>query len=151
MQFKNLVIASDHADLEFKEKILRHLRTKGLAVTDLGPPLEHTGSVDYPDYAGKLAKKITQKEADGAIAICGTGIGMSIAANKFPGIRAVCPWNAFTTEMTRRHNNSNVLCLGARTLSFSEATSLLDIWLETPFEGGRHEKRLDKIAAFDRK
>mgnify|MGYP001157258797 CR=1 FL=1 len=151
MQFKSLAVTSDHADLQFKEKIIEYLRTKGLEVLDLGPPVTYSGSVDYPDYAAKLTKKIVEKKTWGGIAICGTGIGMSIASNKFPGIRAACPWNKATAEMTRKHNNSNVLCLGARTLSLDEAISLLNIWLKTPFDGGRHEKRLDKIAAFDRK
>lgn len=151
MIFKKIVIASDHADLNFKKNFVAYAKTKVPDVLDLGPEDSFTGSVDYPDYATKLAKYVQEKKADGAVAICGTGIGMSIAANKFPGIRAACPWNAFSAEMSRRHNNINILCLGARTLSWELALSLFDLWLTTPFEGGRHEKRLEKIATLDKK
>ena len=151
MLFKRIAVASDHADLAFKTSFVSYAREKSIEVLDLGPAEDFTGSVDYPDYAEKLATHVLENKVDGAVAICGTGIGMSIAANKFPGIRAACPWNAFTAEMVKRHNNINILCLGARTLSKEEAFSIFDLWLSTPFEGGRHQKRLDKIAALDRK
>lgn len=151
MHFKKIAIASDHADLAYKTALVTHARGHGIEVLDLGPEESFKGSVDYPDYAAKLARKVIAHEVDGAVAICGTGIGMSITANKFPGIRAACPWNTFTAEMTRKHNNLNLLCLGARVIPLEEAKTIFDIWLKTPFEGGRHEKRLEKIAAFDRK
>lgn len=149
--FPTVAVASDHADLNFKQAVVDYLRSKGCQVKDLGPSLDHKGSVDYPDYAEKLARSVTSEEVSGAIAICGTGIGMSIATNKFQGIRSACPWDHFTAEMTRKHNDINTLCLGARTLPKELAFQIIDIWLETPFEGDRHKKRLDKIAAFDRK
>jgi ribose 5-phosphate isomerase B len=149
--FPIVAVASDHADLGFKQAVVDYLKTKGCQVKDLGPSIDLKESVDYPDYAEKLAHAVTSKEVSGAIAICGTGIGMSIATNKFSGIRSACPWDHFTAEMTRRHNNINILCLGARSLPRKLAFELIDIWLETPFDGDRHKKRLDKIAAFDRK
>lgn len=151
MLFNKIAVASDHADLSFKSAIIAHAKERALEVIDLGPEENFKGSVDYPDYATKLADCILEGSVDGGIAICGTGIGMSIAANKIPGIRAATPWNSFTAEMARRHNNINILCLGARVIPLEEAKAFFDLWLVTPFDGGRHQKRLDKIAALDRK
>lgn len=144
----SLAIASDHAGVSLKEEVLFHLRKKNYVTIDLGPHSANE-SVDYPDYAEKVVKRILDGTVDAGIAICGTGIGMSIAANKFAGIRAVCPWDRFTSEMTRKHNNSNILCLGARTLDRETLFAVLDTWLVTPFEGGRHQNRLDKITNFE--
>lgn len=151
MLFKKVAIASDHAGSSLKEGLVVHLRENKHDVVDLGPSASSNNSVDYPDYASKIAELVMKKEVDGGIAICGTGIGMSIVANKFPGIRAACPWDLLSCEMARRHNDVNFLCLGARMLSKALAISLLETWLSTLFEGGRHQKRLDKIIALDKR
>ena len=143
-----LAVASDHAGVTFKNEVLFHLRKKNYITIDLGPHSANE-SVDYPDYAEKIVERIKDGTVDAGIAICGTGIGMSIAANKFHGIRAVCPWDRFSSEMSRRHNNSNLLCLGARTFDQELSFLILDTWLNTPFDGGRHQNRLDKISAFE--
>lgn len=149
--FKKLAIASDHAGTALKKELLDYLEQKGYNCFDLGPEHESGISVDYPDYAAKITHMIVEKTADAGLAICGTGIGMSIAANKFSGIRAACPWDNFSCEMSRRHNNTNILCLGSRTFELKDTLSLLNTWLETPFDGDRHQKRLDKITCFEKK
>lgn len=138
-----IAIGCDHGGLEIKNAIIGYLREKGLEYTDFGT--YDTQSVDYPVYAKKVCLAILDGRCDRGILCCGTGIGMSMAANKFKGIRAASLSDAFSAEMTRRHNNANVLCLGGRVIDCEKAVSLADIFLNTPYEGGRHERRVEMI------
>lgn len=143
------IIASDHGGLELKEAIKSFLETRNIEVRDLGTM---TGdSVDYPDFAERLALALTRGEAENGILICGTGIGMSIAANKFPGIRAALISDEFTARMSKEHNNANVIVMGGRVLKPEQACAMVKTWLETVFEGGRHQNRLDKISQIEQK
>lgn len=144
---RKIVIACDHAGNEVKAAIIAHLRKEGYEVTDFG--CDGTSSVNYPDYAHLVCAAIQNKEAPLGILVCGTGIGMSMAANKHRGIRAALCENPFSAEMTRRHNDANVLCLGARVLSVKTAISLVDIFVSTPYEGGRHDARVAMLNALD--
>jgi ribose 5-phosphate isomerase B len=143
---ENMVIGSDHAGYELKERIKAFLKTKQIIAEDIG--CFDASPVDYSDYALKVAAAVSSGLYGRGVLICGTGIGMSIAANRFPQTRAALCHNVFTAEASRRHNNANILVLGARVLEEEEALHILDVWLETPFEGGRHQKRLDKIELF---
>ncbi len=136
-------LASDHAGHALKDALLGFLRDKGLTVLDYGCAGEE--AVDYPDFAEKAVRGILAGECERAILVCGTGMGMSIVANKFRGIRATPCWSPYTAEVSRRHNDANVLALGGRVLSPEEAFRIAAVWVETPFDGGRHERRLDKI------
>ncbi len=138
-----ITIASDHAGFEFKRLILGFLSEKDIEYVDFGT--NNNDSVDYPDYAIKVAESVSKGEMDRGILICGTGIGMSIVANKFHGVRAALCHNAETAEASRRHNDANILVLGGRILDEKAALSIVEIWLETEFDGGRHQKRLQKI------
>lgn len=139
----HIAIGADHAGFEVKEAVRSRLIELGHHVTDMGT---HTSeSVDYPDYALKVAEAVASGVADRGVLICGTGIGMTITANKVPGIRAALCTNAFTTEMSRRHNDANVFCAGARVLPADTITSLVELFLGTLFDAGRHERRLQKI------
>jgi ribose 5-phosphate isomerase B len=140
----HLAIGNDHAGLELKKDILSLLDQKGHTYNDCGTYT--TTSCDYPDFAIQVCLAVQNKEADFGLLICGTGIGMSIVANKHVGIRASLVQDLFCAKTTREHNNSNVLCLGARLLDTTTALSIVTTWLETPFEGGRHQRRLDKIS-----
>lgn len=144
---KKVVIACDHAGCELKSQVTAHLQAKGYEVTDFG--CDGSASVNYPDYAHLVCEALQKGEAPFGILICGTGIGMSMAANKHVGIRAALCENAFSAEMTRRHNDANVICLGARVLASETALSLIDIFLTTPYEGGRHEARVAMLNALD--
>lgn len=137
-----IIIASDHGGYRLKSEIIEYLKDKRIEVTDLG--CNDTSSCDYPEYAQKLAKEVMYT-GDRGILVCGTGIGMSIAANRFDGIRASHCTDTFSARMTRMHNDSNVLCLGERITGTGLALDIVDIWLSTNFEGGRHKKRLDMI------
>ena len=137
------VIASDHGGFELKEAIVALLAERGLPFTDMGPI--NLDSVDYPDYGAKVAGAVSSGEAAAGILICGTGIGMSIVANKFPRVRAALVHDSFTAQMAKEHNNANVLVLGGRILSVTDGVELVKIWLDTVYEGGRQQKRLDKI------
>jgi ribose 5-phosphate isomerase B len=139
----NVAIASDHRGYHLKERVISLLRSKGHSVIDDGPSSEE--SVDYPDFAALVAKKVSGGQADRGILICGTGIGMAIAANKFPRIRAAACVDEVTAELSRRHNDLNVLCLSGDLLSSRSTERLVEIWMETEFEGGRHERRIEKI------
>lgn len=140
-------LASDHAGFDLKEQLRKWLEAWSIQVTDFGcGSLE---SVDYTDYAIPAVTAVTKGECDRAILVCGTGIGMSIAANKFPGVRASLCHDLFSAKLTREHNDSNVLCLGARVIGPGLAEEIVRTWLETPFAGGRHQRRLDKIAAIE--
>ncbi len=143
-----IVIASDHGGLELKQAVCELLTHKGVQFEDLGT--NDSASVDYPDFAAKVANAIICGDAEEGILICGTGIGMSIAANKFPGIRAALVHDEFTAQMSRAHNNANILVMGGRILSKDVGIKLVEIWLDSDYEGGRHQNRLDKIAALER-
>ena len=138
-----ILIASDHAAIDLRRKLVAHLSDLGHEVEDLG--VHEDRSVDYPDYAHELARGITEGSADKGILVCGTGLGMSMAANRHRGIRAALCHDAYTAEMARRHNDANVLCLGARVLGLGVAEQVVSVFLDTAFEGGRHQRRIDKI------
>lgn len=140
-----IAIASDHAGKELKIPIVDYLSLTSHSVLDYGVALDAEGSVDYPDFADIVASEVSNGRADRGILICGTGIGMCIAANKFPGIRAAVVFDEFTARMSRAHNDANVLCFGSRTINHKRAIDFLKIWLATDFEDGRHRARLSKI------
>ena len=138
-----IVIASDHGGFELKEKIIAYLKEKNIDVSDFGT--NSSESCDYPIFAKKVCNAILNNEFDRGILICGTGIGMSICANRFKGIRAACVSDTYSAKMTRAHNNSNVLCFGARVVGYGLATEIVDTWLEINYEGERHQKRVDML------
>ncbi len=138
-----IVLASDHAGFELKNAILTHLNTKGIHFEDVGCYTEER--VDYVEFAEIAMRKFTAGEFDRAILVCGTGLGMTIVANKFRGIRATPCLDEYMAEMSRAHNDSNCLTLGGRILPKDEAFFIVDVWLDTNFEGGRHKERLVKI------
>jgi ribose 5-phosphate isomerase B len=140
---RKIAIASDHRGYHLKEKVISLLKTKGHEVVDEGPSTDE--SVDYPDFAALVASKVSEGIVDRGILICGTGLGMAIAANKFPRVRAAACVDEVTAELSRRHNDLNVLCLSGDLLSSRSTERLVEIWMDTEFEGGRHKRRLDKI------
>ena len=140
---KTLAIASDHAGVGYKKDLIAYLAAKGYVCINLGTDTED--SVDYPLYADAVCQKVTSGEADLGILICGTGIGMSIAANKHKGIRAGLCGDPDSAALTRQHNNANVLVMPARFIPFETVVEITDAWLNEPFEGGRHQGRIDKI------
>ncbi len=139
-----LFIGSDHGGLEMKEELVKVLASRNLPVKDCGTT--NGDSVDYPDFAEKVAGAVSRGEAELGILVCGTGIGMSIVANKFPGVRAALATDEFMAQMAKEHNNANILVLGGRVLSVELATKMVNVWLDTAYEGGRHQLRLDKIS-----
>ncbi len=138
-----VALASDHAGFQLKELVKSHLNSRGLQSVDLGTDSEK--SVDYPNFAHKLAETLIKGEADLGVLVCGSGLGMSMTANRYRGIRAALCHDHFTASASRRHNNANVLVMGGRVLGPDLAKEILDTWLDTPFEGGRHLARLEKI------
>lgn len=138
-----MLIASDHGGFELKQVVVKHLSDQGVEVDDLG--VNNLNSVDYPDYAALVAGPISRATAEQGILICGTGIGMSIAANKYPGVRAALVHDEFTAQMAREHNNANILVMGGRVLDPDLACRMVDLWLQDKFAGGRHQNRLNKI------
>jgi len=138
---KTLAIGCDHAGVALKNEIIMHLEQKGISVTDVGTYTEE--SVDYPVYANKVCDLITEKKSELGILVCGTGIGMSMAANKRKGIRAAVCENTFSARLTRIHNDANVLCLGARVTGIGLALDMVDLFVDTDFEGGKHERRIN--------
>lgn len=138
----SIIIGSDHGGFKLKSEIVKHLQELGYEVSDLG--CYNTESCDYPIIAKAVAEKVLEENSRG-ILVCGTGIGVSIAANRFNGIRASHCTDTFTARMTRMHNDSNILCLGERITGVGLALDIVDIWLKTEFEGGRHQKRIDMI------
>jgi ribose 5-phosphate isomerase B len=142
-----IVVASDHGGLELKAAICQYLASRNLNVRDMGT--DNGDSVDYPDFGEKVARAVSSGEAEMGILICGTGIGMSIVANKFPRVRAALVNDSFTAQMAKEHNNANVLVMGGRVTSVDTACSLVTIWLDSVFEGDRHQRRLDKIAQIE--
>lgn len=144
-----IAIGSDHGGYLLKEEIKKHLKEKGYEFKDFGT--DSTASCDYPVYAEKVCRAVQSGECEKGILICGTGIGMSMCANKCKGIRAAVCGDHFSAEFTRKHNNANVLCLGARVIGAGVAMQLVDIFLTTEYEGGRHEKRVEMMMQLDRK
>lgn len=144
-----IAIASDHGGFGLKEALKKHLEERQMEVADCGTNSE--ASCDYPDFAEKACRLVQQGAADCAVLICGTGIGMSITANKMTGIRAALCGEPFSAHFTRAHNDANVLCMGARVTGPGLAEMILDEFLDTPFEGGRHQRRIDKIADLERR
>jgi len=140
-------IATDHAGIAYKESIKEMLKNRGFEVEDLGP--YNTDRVDYPDYAQKCAIAVKEDKGSFGILICGTGIGMSIAANKVKGIRAALCHDAYTAAMARAHNDAQILCFGQRVLGLGVVESVIDAFINTKFEGQRHEERVKKIAQIE--
>ncbi len=141
--FKKICISSDHAGYNVKDLIKDVLIKSKIPIIDLGPFSDK--SVDYPDYAKKVSKRITKKKSDIGILVCGSGTGMAISANKIKGIRAAVGYNIKSTQLSRRHNNANILCLGSRLTKRKDIIKILSIFLNTKFEGGRHKRRVNKI------
>jgi ribose 5-phosphate isomerase B len=144
-----IAIASDHAGYLLKQGVLDFLSEKGVEYKDFGCDSEER--VDYVDFAVKALDRMTRAEFDRAILICGTGMGMAIVANKYKGVRATLCIDEYTSEMSREHNDSNCLTLGGRILPLDEALHIVDVWLETDFAGGRHQRRLDKVMKLEEK
>lgn len=141
-----IAIGCDHAAISLKQAIMAHLDEQGIAYSNLGTDGD---PCDYPDMAKAVAEKIISGECERGILLCGTGIGMSMAANKIPGIRAAVCNDCFSTRYTRLHNDANILCMGERVIGQGLALELVDIFLTTGFEGGRHQRRVDKITALE--
>ena len=140
---KKISLSSDHAGFKLKEIIKKSLIKKKIKVMDLGP--KSNKSVDYPDYAKKVAKNIINKKSDLGILICGSGTGMAMSANKFKKIRAAVCYNKASTRLSRQHNNANIMALGARLTKKSDVIKLVNVFLNTKFEGGRHLRRVNKV------
>lgn len=142
-----IAVASDHAGFNFKAKLIPFLKQLGHEVQDFG--CDSAESCDYPDYAIPAAKSVAQAKNDRGILICTNGIGMCITANKIPGIIGALVYNIHTAETTRKHHNSNVLCLGAQEFPHDQLLKMVEVWLTTEFEGGRHERRMNKVKTLD--
>lgn len=142
-----IAIGSDHAGYSLKERLKTWLAADGHRVIDHGT--HSTESVDYPDYAAAVAESVGSGEAERGVLVCGSGVGMAMAANKVAGVRAVAAQDADVARLSRQHNDANVLTLGARLTAPARALELVQTWLATPFEGGRHERRVDKLARLD--
>jgi ribose 5-phosphate isomerase B len=138
-----IALACDHAGFQLKEIIKEYLQNNGFKLVDMGTDSTHP--VDYPDYAREVCKAVVSGSVSRGILVCGTGVGMSMMANRYKGIRAALCHDHFTAEASRRHNNANILALGGRTTGPDVAKEIVDTWLETPFEGGRHEGRIAKF------
>jgi ribose 5-phosphate isomerase B len=143
MNRRPLLIASDHAGFELKERLKKTLEKRGVPYEDLGAPSAE--SVDYPDYARKVAEAVGRGEAERGVLVCGTGQGMAMTANRYRGVRAAVPCSEETARVVREHNDANVLALGGRSLPHETAERILEVFLATPFAGGRHERRVRKI------
>lgn len=141
----NVVIGSDHAGLRLKRAVAEHLSGRGVALRDVGT--HDDGSVDYPDLARQVAGEVAAGRAEIGILVCGTGQGMAMTANRVPGVRAAPVGDVFSAKATRAHNDANVLCLGERVIGVGLALEIVDAFLATPFEGGRHARRVAKIEA----
>jgi ribose 5-phosphate isomerase B len=139
-----IAIASDHAGVGYKTQLVNYLKTKGVEVKDFGPMSEE--SVDYPDYAHPVATAVEKKDADLGILLCGSGAGINMSANKHQAVRSALCWNSHIAEQARLHNNANILTMPARYLNWKEVTNIVDTFLDTKFEGGRHERRINKIS-----
>ncbi|WP_027623667.1 ribose 5-phosphate isomerase B [Clostridium lundense] len=144
-----IALGSDHAGLPLKKEVIKHLEGKGIEIEDFGTLTED--SCDYPDYAIQVAEEVAGKKFDFGILVCGTGIGISIAANKVPGIRAALCGDTFSAHACREHNDANILALGQRIVGVGLALDIVDAFLSAKYEGGRHQKRVDKISAIEKK
>jgi ribose 5-phosphate isomerase B len=142
-------MAADHVGFALKEKVREYLKSQGLEVEDSGP--SNAERVDYPDFAEKVAAQVAAKQTDYGVLVCATGIGMMLAANKIPGIRAVAANDTISARMAREHNDANVLTLGGRMIDAAMMRQIVDTWLSTPFAGGRHQRRIEKIDAIDQR
>ena len=142
-----IAVGCDHGGFELKQKILAHLQARGLAYQDFG--CGSTASVDYPVYGKAVARAVASGQCEKGIVICSTGIGISIAANKVPGIRCVVCSDCYSAKLSRQHNNTNMLAMGARVVGPDLAQMIAEIWLDTAYEGGRHQRRLDMIARIE--
>ena len=138
-----VAIGSDHAGFEYKSRLADWLREQGFQVSDMG--VNQSTSVDYPDYAHPVANAVEQREAAFGILICGSANGVCMTANKHAGIRAVLCWQTDVAKVTRQHNNANIICIPARFVAYEYARQMIEVFMETQFEGGRHQMRVDKI------
>jgi ribose 5-phosphate isomerase B len=143
----SVVIAADHGGFNLKNNLLEYVKSLGYSIEDYGTC--NTNSCDYPDFAFKVAEAIKDKKYDRGILVCGSGLGMAISANKLKGIRAVTCTDSYCAKMSVLHNNANILTLGERVIGVSIAQEIVKVWLESEFEGGRHQKRLDKIDSYN--
>lgn len=144
-----IAIGSDHGGLELKKEIMEYLKGKGIEIKNFGTFTED--SCDYPDFALNVAEEVVAKNYDFGILVCGTGIGIGIAANKVPGVRAALCSDTFSAHACREHNNANILTLGQRTIGLGLALDIVDTFLNSEFQGGRHQKRIDKISEIEKK
>ncbi len=142
-----LFTGSDHAGFDLRQRLVAHLRQRGHEVEDLGPLSAE--STDYPDWAAAVGRAVRGQPGAAGVLVCGSGLGVCIAANKIHGVRAALAWNVESARLSRAHNDANVLCVGARMVAEADALAIVDAWLETPFAGGRHELRVAKIAALE--
>ena len=141
-----IAIASDHAGFGYKTKLVNYLKTIGVEIKDFGPINEE--SVDYPDYAHPVANAVEKKDADLGVLLCGSGNGINMSANKHQGIRSALCWKKEIAELARLHNNANILAMPARFISYKQAEEIITVFIKTEFEGGRHERRVNKIACY---
>ena len=148
MENKNILIGSDHAGYELKLKVIEHLKERGIEAIDVGT--YSTDSCDYPDFAHAVCKNVQEGVTELGILVCGTGIGMSMAANKHKGIRAAACSDTFSARLTRMHNDANVLCFGERVVGMGLACDLVDNFIDAEFEGGKHARRVDMITAIEK-
>lgn len=144
-----IAIGSDHGGYELKELIKKHLQEKGFDIKDFGT--DSTASTDYPDFARAVGEAVVAKDFERGILVCGTGIGISIAANKVPGVRCALVGDCFSAKATKEHNDANIIALGARVVGSGLALQIVDTWLSAEFEGGRHQNRIDKITEIEKK
>ena len=144
-----LGLASDHGGFQLKQAVLQFLKRKKIEVLDLGN--HGTESVDYPDYAIRVAELVSEGKIDAGLLMCGTGIGRCIVANKFKGVRAAVVEDTYTARMAKEHNNANILCLGGRVLDAKKGEEVIAAWLEARYEGGRHDRRLEKIREIEKR
>ena len=147
MPTHKLFTGSDHAGFELRGRMVAHLRALGFEVEDLGSPSAE--STDYPDWAAAVGRAVREHEGSLGVLVCGTGLGVCMAANKIHGVRAVDIWSVEAARLSRAHNNANVLCVGSRLVPEATAFAIVDAWLDTDFEGGRHARRIDKITALE--
>ena len=147
MSRERIPIASDHAGYELKERLRQVLEDAGYDVEDIGT--HSPSSTDYPDYAHPLAQEVSEGRAQRGVLLCGTGLGMSYVANRYPNVRAGVAWSPEVAELARKHNDANILVLPARFVSEEDGIRILRTWLDTPFEGGRHGRRVEKIERHD--
>jgi len=145
----NIAVGSDHHGVQLRIKLVEFLRQAGHTVHEFGPPIDAQQPTDYPDIAAEVARFVHADETNRGILICGTGIGMCITANKFAGVRAAPIIDELSAEFCRRHNDLNVLCIAHNTLNEEQTLQIVQIWLATPFDGGRHKRRVDKIRSIE--